>query len=447
MQVHAKRIHILNGSKSYSLDGPVIYWMSREQRVQDNWALLYARQLAGTTRPLVVCFVMSPSLMCASFRQYDFMLKGLKEVADNLEKISIPFTLRIGPPDCEIVRLANDIRAGVVVTDFDPLRNVESWQKNAASELHVQLIEVDGRNIVPARIVSDKQEYAARTIRPKINRLLFEYLEEFPKLKPQSAMPPDLAKPDWDAAYRAINVDRSVLPVELSSGENAAHKALASFVDDRLKNYAEKSNDPNEEATSVLSPYIQFGQLSAQRIALDIAVTGAGDSQDKFLEQLIVRRELSDNFCLNNSDYDSLNGAPDWAASSLDDHRDDPRLYTYTLEEFDKAKTHSILWNAAQNQMCQTGYMHGYMRMFWAKKILEWSVSPEQALKTIIVLNDRYQLDGSSPNGYVGALWSIAGLHDRPWKKRPIYGAIRYMNERGCRRKFKVDEYISRWNR
>ncbi len=446
MQVHAKRINILNGSKSDSFDGPVIYWMSREQRVQDNWSLLYARELVGKTRPLVVCFVMSPSFMCASLRQYDFMLKGLKEVADNLEKLNIPFALRIGPPDCEIVRLANDIRAGVVVTDFDPLRNVEGWQKNAASELQVPLIEVDGRNIVPARIVSDKQEYAARTIRPKIHRLLFEYLEEFPKLKSQSAIPPDIAKPDWNAAYRAINVDRSVLPVELPSGEYAAHKALASFIGNRLKNYAEKSNDPNGEATSVLSPYIQFGQLSAQRIALDIAATGAGDSQDKFLEQLIVRRELSDNFCLYNSDYDSLNGAPEWAVGSLDDHRDDERMYVYTLEEFEKATTHSPLWNAAQNQMRRTGYMHGYMRMFWAKKILEWSASPEQALKTAIVLNDRYQLDGRSPNGYVGALWSIAGLHDRPWKKRPVYGAIRYMNERGCRRKFKVAEYISRWN-
>ncbi len=446
MRVHAKRIHILKGSESDIFDGPVIYWMSREQRVQDNWSLLYARELAGKTRPLVVCFVMSPSFMCASFRQYDFMLKGLKEVADNLEKLSIPFTLRIGPPDCEIVRLANDIRAGVVVTDFDPLRNVGGWQKNAASELQVPLIEVDGRNIVPARIVSDKQEYAARTIRPKIHRLLFEYLEEFPKLKPQSTPSPDIATPDWNAAYRAINVDRSVLPVEFPSGENAAHKALVSFIGDRLKNYAEKSNDPNGEATSVLSPYIQFGQLSAQRIALDIAATGGGDSQDKFLEQLIVRRELSDNFCLYNSDYDSLSGAPEWAVDSLDDHRDDERMYVYTPEEFEKATTHSSLWNAAQNQMRRTGYMHGYMRMFWAKKILEWSVSPELALKTAIILNDRYQLDGRSPNGYVGALWSIAGLHDRPWKKRPVYGAIRYMNERGCRRKFKVDEYISRWN-
>ncbi|SMF04101.1 deoxyribodipyrimidine photo-lyase [Desulfovibrio gilichinskyi] len=445
MRVHARRIHSLNGSQPNIHDGPVIYWMSREQRVQDNWGLLYARELAGATQPLVVCFAMSPSFMCASFRQYDFMLKGLKEVADNLEKFSIPFTLRIGAPDCEIVRLANDIRAGVVVTDFDPLRNVQGWQKSAAGELKVPLIEVDGRNIVPARIVSDKQEYAARTIRPKIHRLLFEYLEEFPKLIPQSVSLPEIATPDWNGAYRAVNVDRSILPVELASGENAAHKTLASFLKSRLKNYAEKSNDPNGESTSVLSPYIQFGQLSAQRIALDVAATGAGESQDKFLEQLIVRRELSDNFCLYNSDYDSLNGAPDWAVATLDDHMDDKRSYTYTLEDFDRAETHSHLWNGAQNQMRKTGYMHGYMRMYWAKKILEWSISPEQALKTVITLNDRYQLDGRSPNGYVGSLWSVAGLHDRPWKKRPVYGAIRYMNERGCRRKFKVDEYISRW--
>ncbi|SDK91845.1 Deoxyribodipyrimidine photo-lyase type II [Maridesulfovibrio ferrireducens] len=450
MRVHDKRIYALNDKQS-SKDaedsrGPVIYWMSREQRVKDNWGLLYARELAGETRPLVVCFVMSPSFMCATFRQYDFMLRGLKEVADKLAEMGIPFALRIGGPDAEIVSLANDIGAGTVVTDFDPLRTSWSWQKKAARELKVPLIEVDGRNIVPARVVSDKQEYAARTIRPKIHRLLFEYLEDFPELIPQHVSPPDIPEPDWNAAYRAINVDRSIFPVDFPSGEKSAHIALDSFIKTRLINYAEKRNNPNAGATSRLSAYIQFGQLAPQRAALDVAATGAGDSQDMFLEELIVRRELSENFCLHNADYDSLSGAPEWAVATLDDHRDDQRLYLYTRDEFDKAETHSLLWNAAQNQMRRTGYMHGYMRMYWAKKILEWSPSPEQAVKTAMTLNDKYQLDGRSPNGYVGALWSIAGLHDRAWKKRPVYGSIRYMNERGCRRKFDVDEYISRWN-
>ncbi len=450
MRVNEKRIYALNDIANIgnpeSCGGPVLYWMSREHRVQDNWGLIHARMLAGDSRPLVVVFVMSPSFMCATFRQCDFMLKGLEAVSEDLSQLGIPFVLRVGSPAAELVKFATEIGASVVVTDFNPLKMEQSWQRAAASELSIPLMEVDGRNIVPARFVSDKHEYSARTIRPKIHRLLFEFLEEFPKISPLNISPPDVGSTDWNSAYRAINVDRSVMPVETESGEVAAHIALEFFIKNKLKDYAEKRNDPNADATSHLSAYFNFGQLGPQRAALDVYGTGGGESQDAFLEELIVRRELSENFCLYNPDYASLNGAPNWAIKTLDEHRDDPRQYLYNREEFEQGRTHSLLWNAAQSQMRRTGYMHGYMRMYWAKKILEWSPTPEDALKTAIVLNDRYQLDGRSPNGYVGALWSIAGLHDRAWKRRPVYGTVRYMNERGCRRKFNVDEYISRWS-
>ena len=451
MPIDERRILPLNDAPDGAGHGPVLYWMSREQRVRDNWGLLHARDLAGETRPLVVGFCLAPGFIGATLRQYDFMLRGLREVAASLDLLGIPFALRLGDPGEEIPRLAAEIGAAVVITDFDPLRVKRRWQRDAGRALGadgVRLIEVDGHNVVPARVVSDKQEYAARTIRPKIHRLLPEFLTEFPALRPQQA-PPAIPAPDWAAARRSLEVDASVGPLDRSSGEAAAHAALEEFVAERLPRYAAQRNDPNADATSRLSAHFHFGQLAPQRAALSVAASprtpGDADSRAAYLEELIVRRELSDNFCLHNPDYDSLRGAPEWARAILDAHRNDPRPHVYTPEVFDRGCTHSALWNAAQNQLLETGWMHGYMRMFWAKKILEWSPSPERALETVVALNDRYQLDGRDPNGYVGALWSVAGLHDRPWKRRPVFGTVRYMNEAGCRRKFGVEAYVARW--
>ena len=443
MPVNEKRLHALNGLPDKG--GPVLYWMSREQRAGDNWGLHYARELAGEFRSLVVCFCLVPSFLGATLRQYDFMLRGLKETAEILSVLGIPFALRIGDPGIEIPRLAAEINAGIVVTDFDPLRVKQDWQKRAARALDAALIEVDGHNIVPARMVSDKQEYAARTIRPKIQRLFYDFLEEYPELTRQEAAAPDVPRPDWDAARRSIDVDETVGPVDTVPGEAAANRALARFIGEGLKGYAEKRNDPNAGATSRLSAYFHFGQIAPQRVALALSASGVGVDQEVFLEEFVVRRELSDNFCLHNPHYDSLKGAPEWARKALAAHAGDVRDYVYTREQFEKARTHSRFWNAAQNELRCSGYMHGYMRMYWAKKILQWSASPEEALNTALALNDRYGLDGRDPNGYVGVLWSIAGLHDRPWRRRPVFGTVRYMNEKGCRRKFDVDAYVARW--
>lgn len=431
--------------------GPVVYWMSRDQRVRDNWALVHAsdlacgraRDLAGD-RPLVVVFCLAPSFPGATLRPYDFMLRGLEQVAVDLRGLKIPFVLLTGDPAQELQGFCAQINAGLLVTDFDPLRVKRQWQDAVAQALEIPLIQVDAHNVVPAWVASDKQEYAARTIRPRLHRLLPEYLEYFPELEP-GAKPLDLALPDWGAARASLKVDKGVGPVALPSGESHARQGLISFLDERLPRYADESNDPNAGAVSGLSAYLHFGQLSAQRVALEAARRGRDENAEAFLEQLVVRRELSDNFCLYNPHYDSLAAAPAWAVQTLDEHRDDPRPHLYSPEQFERAQTHSALWNAAQGQMVATGYMHGYMRMFWAKKILEWSPSPEQALKTALTLNDRYQLDGRDPNGVVGVLWSMAGIHDRPWKERPVYGKVRYMNENGCRRKFDVAGYIKRF--
>ncbi|ADU61100.1 MAG: deoxyribodipyrimidine photo-lyase [Pseudodesulfovibrio sp.] len=447
MLVNNKRLYRLNQAPLAA--GPILYWMSREQRVRDNWGLLHAREMAGQEHALVVVFCLAPAFLGATLRQYDFMLSGLAQVEGDLAALGIPFVLLQGDPGQEIPRLAAELGAGGVVTDFDPLRVKQGWQGAAAHALPVSFIEVDGHNVVPARQVSPKQEYAARTIRPKIHRLIGEYLEEFPPLEPQVAPAPPCAATaraaHWGEVRAGLAVDGAVGPVSLVPGEDAAHDALDRFVADRLHVYAGQRNDPNADGTSRLSAYFHFGQLAPQRAALAAAASGRGEGQAAYLEELVVRRELADNFCLHNPQYDSLAGAPAWALKTLGEHRADPRAHCYTRETFEQARTGSRLWNAAQNELRQTGFMHGYMRMFWAKKILEWSATPEEAHATALALNDRYQLDGRDPNGYVGILWSLAGLHDRPWQTRPVFGSVRFMNENGCRRKFDVDKYIERW--
>ncbi len=444
MTVHPERIHVLRQAPDRG--GPVIYWMSREQRAQDNWGLLHARELAGAARPLVVAFCLAPAFPGAMLRHYDFMLRGLRETGARLAERGLPLVLLRGEPGAEIARLAAQLGAGAVVTDFDPLRVKRAWQAEAARALDCPLLEVDGHNIVPCRKTSDKQEYAARTIRPKIHRLLPGFLEEFPELAPQQAAAPPLPAPDWDAALRSLAPDPAVPPVDTPPGETAAAEALDDFIAQRLPRYTLR-NDPNADATSGLSPYFHFGQLAPQRAALAAAAARPDDNQQQFLEELVVRRELSDNYCHHNPHYDSLEGAPDWARKTLDKHRQDPRPYLYAHEQFENARTHSELWNAAQTQLLASGAIHGYLRMFWAKKILHWSATPEQALATAVALNDRYQLDGRDPNGYVGCQWSIAGLHDRPWPERPVLGTVRTMTTSGCRRKFDTATYIHTWLR
>ncbi|TIH19177.1 deoxyribodipyrimidine photo-lyase [Marinifilum sp. JC120] len=444
IKVDGRRIHQLNSAEKS--DGPIIYWMSREQRVRDNWGLLHAYELTEGRVPLIVVFCLAPSFLGATLRHYDFMLKGLQQVERDLRCLGYDFVLLSGAPDKVLPEFVSKVRAGAVVTDFDPLRIKRQWQDNLSRIINIPLIEVDGHNVVPVRFVTDKREYGARTIRPKIHRQLPEFLEEFPEFGPNGIRGDNFPAVDWEQVRKCIVVDELVGPVDLPSGEAFAHAALNEFVAYGLGDYADKRNDPNAEATSRLSAYYHFGQLAPQRAALIVADCLPGEGAQSYLEELIVRRELADNFCLHTPNYDSLDSAPEWALKTLAEHSADARAYLYTYDYFEQSRTHSALWNAAQNQMVRSGFMHGYMRMFWAKKILEWSASPEDALKITIALNDRYELDGRDPNGYVGALWSVAGLHDRGWKKRPVFGSIRYMNERGCRRKFDVDTYIEKWN-
>jgi deoxyribodipyrimidine photo-lyase len=272
-----------------------------------------------------------------------------------------------------------------------------------------------------------------------------EFLEEFPKIKDHPHNWKD-TEIDWEGALKSLKVDNKVSEIDwIKPGEKEAKKALRNFIENKLSSYSKNRNDPNKDAQSDLSPYLHFGQISSQRVALEVKKSKAKkEVKEGFLEELIVRKELSDNFCFYNQNYDTFSGFPDWAKKTLNKHREDKGEYIYTLEQFEKAETHDDLWNAAQMEMIKKGKMHGYMRMYWAKKILEWSKSPEKGLEISIHLNDKYELDGRDPNGYVGCVWSIGGVHDRAWKERKVFGKIRYMSYNGCKRKFDVEEYIEK---
>jgi len=423
--------------------------MSRDQRVHDNWALLFAQQLAlEKKKHLAVIFNLVPDFLEATIRQYGFMLKGLKEVEEELSNYKIPFFLLTGKPEIEIPKFLIECNSSALVSDFDPLKIKRIWKRDVAKKITIPFYEVDAHNIVPCLFASNKLEFAAHTIRPKINKALLEFLDEFPPLQKMNQNELTSDKIDWSKVEKSLNINRDVKEVDwITPGQSAGLKALDYFFQNKFDNYNELKNDPTKDGQSNLSPYLHFGHLSAQRVALETQrLIGNKESEKSFLEELIVRRELSDNFCYFNPKYDSFEGFHNWAKTSLNEHRKDNREYIYRLDEFEQAKTHEDLWNAAQMEMIKTGKMQGYIRMYWAKKILEWSKSPEEALKIAIYLNDKYELDGRDPNGYTGIAWSIGGVHDRPWFERAVFGKIRYMNRNGAKKKFDIGTYIKKFN-
>lgn len=446
-EIAPQRVRLLK--EGNDTGGPVVYWMTREQRVADNWALLQAQNFAMKhKRPLVVVFCLVPDYPGANIRHYGFMLKGLQEVEHNLQKLEIPFILLPGNPPETLARYLKKIKGAFLVTDFDPLRIKRFWQNDVAASMEGSFYVVDGHNLVPCWHASPKQEYGAYTLRPKLKKLLPGFLCDFPAIVSHSVGSKKIsaAPVDWQKMYRYVR-DHSVQEVDwLMPGETAARVSAERFVKEGLQKYIQNRNDPNLDGQSNISPYLHFGHVAPQRVA--ILVNGSkiyAATKEAFLEELIIRRELADNFCYYNENYDRFEGFPNWARKTLNEHRADKREYQYSRETFEQGKTHDELWNAAQHQMVEWGKMHGYLRMYWAKKILEWSASPEQALKTAVYLNDRYELDGRDPNGYTGIAWSLGGVHDRAWKERTVLGKVRYMSYAGCVRKFDVKQYVATW--
>ncbi|MGA1306743.1 MAG: deoxyribodipyrimidine photo-lyase [Candidatus Kapaibacteriota bacterium] len=451
-KISASGFHALENTPEFKTDGDcIVYWMSRDQRIQHNWALLAAlNESKKRNVDFKIVFTLVPQFLDATLRQFDFMLQGISEAQKEAHALGIPFHFILEKdPAKAVISFAKKVHAGAVYTDFDPLKIKLKWKLDAVKSLECPFFEVDAHNIIPARFISQKTEFAAYTIRPKVHRLLTEFLTAFPIIKPLKTVKTLPEEFVVDDVLKHVKVRKDVMPVStFMPGTSSAFSHLNSFIKKKLEHYHDKRNDPNAGHVSDMSPWLHFGNISAQTIALEIQkAKSAKESIDGYLEELIVRRELADNYCLYTSDYDNFNGFHAWAQTSLNAHRSDKREYIYSQKQFDQADTHDALWNAAQLEMLNTGKMHGYMRMYWAKKILEWTQTPEEAQAIAIYLNDTYELDGRDPNGYTGIAWSIGGVHDRAWFERPIFGKIRYMNANGCKSKFDVKKYIATHSR
>ncbi len=441
-QLLKSRIKKLNTANS-TYGKCVIYFMSRDQRVNDNHALIAAKLHSERLKvPLLVIFALYSSVKNRTMNQFKWMIEGLKEVENQLHLLNIPFFIISGKASKVYKSAAEEFGPVAVYFDFSPLKGPIKVKLDFANDSSFPVFMVDTHNIVPVWITSNKQEYAARTIRPKLNKHIQNYLYEPQKINSQNHNL-DLKRNNWQkllAKLKLKTID-NYEPMQIS-GSQHANTTLINFLKGKLLNYFKNRNNPDIDALTNLSPYLHFGQISSLRVVLELnryqkmlleaGISGPSkddlnNSVNALIEEIIVRKELSDNFCYYNNQYDSLDGAPEWAKKTLQKHKKDKRDYIYTYTQFEKAKTHDPKWNLAQQQMVSTGKMHGYLRMYWAKKILEWTPNATTALNYAIKLNDKYSLDGYDPNGYVGCLWSIAGLHDRPWFERKIFGFIRYM--------------------
>jgi len=424
----------------------VVYWMQRSQRGLDNPALDVAIEAANALgKPVVVFFAPVPFYPNANLRAYRFLVEGIPDIAAALEKRNVSFVLR-RYPDHSLLKFCEEVKPALVVGDENPMREPERWRELATQKLCVPLWTVDSDIIVPSRLI-EKEQYAAFHLRRRLHAHLDRFLVNpaNPRAKVDWQKPAKLQSlpPDFDITD-GWHLDRSVAPSShFKGGTKEAMRLLAEFVDKKLKHYARDRNHPELDGTSRLSPYLHFGHISPLTIALAVQKSAAPKAaKESFLDELITWRELAINFVTYNSNYDNFESGENWAHRTLATHARDPRPYLYTEKQLENAETHDPLWNAAQMQMVTSGWMHNYMRMYWGKKILEWTKTPAEAYRIAVALNDKYELDGRDPNGYAGAAWSIVGKFDRPWFERPIFGQIRYMSGQSTGKKFDSRRYI-----
>lgn len=428
----------------------VLYWMQQSQREAFNPALEAAVESANELElPVLVAFGLTDGYPEANARHYTFMLEGLSDVQTALAKRGVAFVIRRGAPDEVALDLAD--RAALVVCDRGYLRIQKEWRRNVAERAKRRVVQVEGDVVVPVDVASDKVESAARTIRPKILRLRSEFLQPHKRtavrVKAESirGVKSTLDLSDVTTLVRDLDIDHDIRAVKrFKGGTREAQRRLAAFVDGPLRDYAEGRREPANEQVSFMSAYLHFGQISPVEIALAVSATKASDANHaSYLEELIVRRELAMNFVENQPHYDRYECLPNWARATLEEHRADPRPYVYSEAQLAACETHDPYWNAAMLEMRATGYMHNHMRMYWGKKILEWSHSPEAGYKAALALNNRYFLCGRDANSFANVAWCF-GLHDRPWPERPIFGKVRSMTAGGLERKIDIDAYVKR---
>ncbi len=449
-EIQEERIQHLNEEEAR--DGSyVLYWMQSSQRAEHNHALEYAIQRANDlSQRLLVVFGLTDDYPEANLRHYTFMLEGLKDVQEALKQRGIKLVVRLGPPDEVALEAAGE--ASLVVTDRGYMRPQREWRKNAAEKAGCQVIQVESDVVVPIELASDKAETAARTLRPKINKHLDHFLAGLgttPIEKQSANMEADgLDLSDIDSVLEGMDLDRSVEPLGhlYRGGTTEAKRILGDFIENRFDSYTGNRNQPQTDDVSHMSKYLHFGQISPVYIALVVKNSKASEeNKDSYLEELIVRRELPINFVYYTPDYDSYSCLSRWAKETLEEHKDDVREHVYTRRQLEDSETHDEYWNAAMREMRHTGYMHNYMRMYWGKKILQWSNTPEYAYRTTLYLNNKYFLDGRDPNSFANVAW-IFGIHDRGWTEREVFGKVRYMSAGGLERKAKPEQYVEKVN-
>ena len=443
------RIQNLNDHERRADGAYVLYWMQESQRARGNAALEMA--IRGANKyglPVVVCFGLMDGYPEANERHYAFMLDGLADCAAEFQARGIAFVLRRGMPGDVALELSH--KAAAVICDRSYIPVQRQWRTALAEAATCPVVQVETEVVVPVDVASDKSEYAARTIRPRIHRVWDEYLVPLDETEP--GMPADGLPLESDcdlsdpaALLSTLDLDRSVKPVKrFRGGRVAALEMLNRFVDDVLDGYAKGRNEPSSAQTSFLSPYLHFGHISPVEMALAARDSGIGATEDRgsFIEELVVRRELAMNYANFATGFETYDALPDWARKTLSEHAGDEREYVYDRAALEACGTHDAHWNDAMREMVHTGFMHNYMRMYWAKKILEWSATPEDAFNTTLALNNKYFLDGRDPNSYANVAWCF-GLHDRAWTERQVFGKIRYMNANGLNRKFDMEAYTA----
>lgn len=453
MAIERERIRQLNKASIKTGAKYVLYWAQMNRRVDSNHALLHAAELANRLKlPLLYYEGLTCSYPLANDRLHTFILQGVPETAKRLAKLGVGYHFYLrkhsSDPNDLVYRLATD--AAALVTDDYPTFIARRHNTRVPDKLDVPYYVVDSSCIVPMRNM-EKHEYAAYTIRPKIQRQLGQYLKPTDRLKvhhrfnaPNPAWHIDVTRENVEKLAGECEIDHAVEPsLAFEGGRRTAEKALDYFLRKNLRRYAKARNEPAEHATSNLSPYLHFGQISSLEIALAVQEYAEAHKlvATEYLEELIVRRELAFNHALFAQGPESFEGLPDWAWETMQKHARDRRTPCYTRNQLELAETYDELWNATQKEMLLRGKIHGYYRMYWGKKIIEWSPSYREAFDTMVYLHDRYALDGRDPNTYTNILWCF-GLHDRPWSERPVFGKLRYMSLEGMKRKTHVQIYV-----
>jgi deoxyribodipyrimidine photo-lyase len=458
--VHSERIKNLN-TRSEQSGEYVLYWMQQSARAHYNHALELALQQAESLGlPLLVVFVLTDNFPEANLRHYRFLLEGLEDTRARLTGRGIQMAILRGEPVAAVSAVA--ARAAMLVCDRGYLRIQRQWRAAVAGAVGCRCIQVESDVVVPIESAYPKEAYTAGILRPKLHAVLEKFLVELSETPVQqpsletdfglqravapvpdcSLIPADRPLTGPDGLEAELEVDRSIEPVDwIHGGTTAALRRLEQFLATKIDRFHELRNDPSVDYLSHLSPYLHFGHISALYIVLQVQSFGPGAAA--FIEELVVRRELAMNFAYYNPDYDRYKCLPEWAHKTLSAHEVDRRDYLYPLEQLEAGKTHDPYWNAAQRELTGRGKMHGYMRMYWGKKILEWSPRPREAFERALYLNNKYSLDGRDANGFAGVAWCF-GKHDRAWPERPVFGKTRYMNANGLKRKFDIEAYVQK---